>query len=247
MNLPALLVLFALLPARAAAAELRELREVPRDLWGGVKEEVRPEGLLTLLVAGSGASIARYSGAAHFDDYRIADSMRGHAYLGKRATDFGAVIGYPAYLIPVMGATYFAGRYFDAGPTQEFGLAGFEALVLAGVQTQILKMSVRRVRPDNTDRAAFPSGHTSASFALATVAASQWGWEVGVPACLLAGFVGYTRMEGRNHYFSDVLFGAGVGIVSGRAVYKVRRRAHADRYVFAPFIMPGGGGVAVSF
>ncbi|MCX5795991.1 MAG: phosphatase PAP2 family protein [Elusimicrobia bacterium] len=247
MKAAVLLVLFLLLPAQAAAAELSELREVPKDFWNGFKEQGRPEGLLTLLAAGAGASIARYGGTTTFDDVRIAGTLQRHAPLGSRATDFGAVIGYPLYLIPAMGATYFAGWSLDARSTQEFGLSGFEALALAGLETEILKVSVRRVRPDHSDLAAFPSGHTSASFALATVAASQWGWEVGVPACLLAGFVGYTRMESNKHYLSDVLAGAGVGIISGRAVYKTRRRAHPDRYVFAPFVSPGGGGVTVFF
>jgi len=231
----------------AAAAELRELREFPKDLWASVREEVRPEGLLTLLAAGSGASIARFGGTRDFDDFRIADALQRQPPLGKRAVDLGAVVGYPVYLMPAMGAAYFMGWAFDAGSTQEFGLSGFEALALAGLQTEILKLSVRRLRPDTTDLGAFPSGHTSASFSLAAVAASEWGWKAGVPACLLAGFVGYTRMEGNKHYLSDVLFGAGVGIASGRAVFKARRRAHPDRYAFAPFLYPGGGGVRVSF
>jgi len=231
----------------AAAAELRELREVPKDLWAGCKEEVRPEGLLTLLAAGGGASIARYGNTTNADDFRIADTLQRHTPFGKRAADAGAVIGYPVYLMAAMGTTYFSGWYFDAHPAQEFGLLGFEALTLAGLQTAILKVSVRRIRPDSTELDAFPSGHASASFSLAAVAASQWGWKVGVPACLLAGFVGYTRMESNRHYLSDVLFGAGVGITSGRAVYKVRRGAHPDRYAFAPFVSPGGGGVTVLF
>jgi hypothetical protein len=231
----------------AWAGDLSELKGVPIDLLRGVREEARPEGLLTLLAAGTGASIARYGKTTTFDDFRIADAQQSHATLGKRGDDFGAVIGYPGYLMAVMGTTYFAGGYADASPVQEFGLLGFEALSLAGIQTQILKLSVRRIRPDSTDRTAFPSGHTSASFSLAAVAASQWGWKVGVPACLLAGFVGYTRVDSRSHYFSDVLFGAGVGIASGRAVYKVRRHAQPDRYAFAPFVSPGGGGVTVFF
>jgi len=247
LKAPVLLLLFLLLPAKAGAAELRELREFPGDFWGSCKEEVRPEGLLTLMAAGAGASVARYGKTTNFDDFRITDTLQRHTPLGTRATDLGAVIGYPLTLMPAMGAAYFAGWYFDAHSAQEFGLLGFEALSLAGAQTLILKATVRRVRPDHTDLAAFPSGHASASFALATVAASKWGWEVGVPAYLLAGFVGYTRMESKKHYLSDVLFGAGLGIASGRAVYKVRRRGHPDRYAFAPFLSPGGGGVTVFF
>jgi membrane-associated phospholipid phosphatase len=167
--------------------------------------------------------------------------------LGVRATDFGSFIGNPVYLLPTMVTTYFAGWSLDANSTQEFGLLSTEALALAGLETEILKFSVPRLRPDHSDLAAFPSGHTSSSFALATVAASQWGWKVGVPACVAAGFVGYSRMESNKHYLSDVLAGAGLGIVSGRAVYKVRRHEHPDRYAFVPFVAPGGGGVAVLF
>lgn len=199
------------------------------------------------MTAGAGTSIARYGKTTVIDDYRVADTVQRHVRLGKRGDDFGAALGYPVFLMAAMGTTYFVGYRLDLQPAQEFGLLGFEALSLAGIQTLILKSSIDRLRPDNTDRAAFPSGHTSASFALATVAASQWGWKVGVPAYLSAGFVGYTRVHSRSHYFSDVLFGAGLGIVSGRGVYKVRRHAHPDRYVFAPFVSPGGGGVAVFF
>lgn len=247
MRAPALILLLLLLPATAPAAELRELKEFPKDMWGSFKEEGKPEGLLTLLTAGAGASIARFGSRTYFDDFRVADTLQRNTPLGKRAVDFGAVIGYPVYLLPAAAGAYFAGSYFSADSSQEFGLMGFEALALAGLQTEILKVSVRRLRPDKTDFAAFPSGHTSASFALATVAASKWGWKIGVPACMLASFVGYTRMEGRSHYLSDVFFGAGLGIASGRAVYKFRKHAHPDRYVFAPFISPGGGGVTVAF
>ncbi len=244
---PLFLFLLLLLPSKAAAAEFGELREVPKDLWGGAKEEVRPEGLLTLLTAGAAASIARYGGTTAFDDYRVADALQRHPVMGKRATDFGAAIGDPLYLLPALALTYVAGKYSHQEPTQEFGVLGFEALALAGIETEILKVSVRRLRPDHTDLAAFPSGHASESFALATVAASQYGWKAGVPAYVLASFVGYTRMESNKHYLSDVLFGAGLGIACGRAVFKVRRRGHPDRYAFTPFVSPGGGGVAVFF
>jgi hypothetical protein len=244
------LILLFLLPASVAAAELSELKEFPKDLWGGFKEEVRidrPEGLLTLLAGGGGASIARFGSRTYFDDFKLADTLRRRRPLGQRAVDLGSTIGYSAYLLPTLAGAYFTGAYFDADSTQEFGLLGFEAVTLAGIQTQLLKFSVSRLRPDETDRAAFPSGHTAASFALASVAASKWGWPVALPAYALASFVGFTRLENQSHYLSDIVFGAGLGIASGRAVYHYRRKAHPDRYVFAPFISPGGGGVTVSF
>lgn len=243
----ALLLLALLLPARASGAPYRELREVPGDFWNGFKQQGSSEGVAILFGAGALATTARFGERTYFDDFSAEKTLHRRRPLGKRATDFGAEVGYPGYLLAGMGAAYFTGKFLDAEDAQEFGLLGFEAIVLAGVQTEILKMSVRRVRPDRTDLAAFPSGHTSGSFALAAVAGSKWGWKAAVPGYLLAGFVGYTRMEARKHYLSDVIFGAGLGIVSGRAVYQVRRRGHPDRYTVTPFASPGGGGVRVLF
>lgn len=241
------LLLGLLLPARAAGAEYRELREVPGDFWNGFKQQGSSEGVAILLGAGALAATARFGERTYFDDFSAEKTLDRRRPLGTRATDFGAVAGFPGFHLLGMGAAYFTGKFLDAEGVQEFGLVGAEAIVLAGVQTELLKMSVRRVRPDRTNLAAFPSGHTSGSFALASVAASKWGWKAGVPAYLAAGFVGYTRMEARKHYLSDVIFGAGLGIVSGRAVYQVRRRGHPDRYTVMPFASPGGGGIRVLF
>lgn len=226
---------------------MKGAREFTLDLAHSAREEARPEGILTLLAAGAAASAARYSKATAFDDFRVADSLSRSAPMGRRATDVGAVIGYPGYLMATAGAAYLAAWHYDSGPVQEYALLSFEALSLAGIQTLALKITVPRLRPDSTDLTAFPSGHTSASFSVAAVAASSGGWKAGVPAFLLASFVGYTRMESKKHYLSDVLFGAGLGIASGRAVYKVRRRGHPDRYTFAPYATPGGMGVQVFF
>jgi hypothetical protein len=247
MNAAALLLILLLAPASAAAAPMSELKAFPKDMWGSFKEQGRNEGLLTFVAAGGGAAIARFGSRTYFDDYHLADTLLRRRPLGKRATDAGAVIGFPAYLMTGMGATYLAGTYLEADEAQEFGILGFEALALAGVQTAFLKISVNRLRPDKTDRAAFPSGHSSGSFALAAVAASKYGWKVGVPACMAASFVAFSRMENGSHYLSDVVFGAGLGIMSGRAVYNYRKGRHPGRYAFSPFLAPNGGGLTVAF
>lgn len=237
--------------APCAARDMRDLEAFPGDMARGAWEEIHPEGLLTLAVAGAGASITRYGNTAYVDDYRTAATLKRKRPLGVGVTDFGAVIGYPVYLMGAMGVTYLGSYAGDARGGQEFGLLGFEALALSGIEVEILKSTVPRLRPDSTvdrtDPAAFPSGHTAASFSLATVAASKWGWRVGAPAYVAAGFVGYSRMEGGKHYLSDVLFGAGLGIACGRAVFKVRRREKPAQYAITPFLTPGGAGVEVYF
>ena len=108
--------------------------------------------------------------------------------------------------------------------------------VVNGILTRSLKLIPRR-RP-NQDAAtftkgSFPSGHTSAAFATATVIQRRWGWTRGVPAYLVAAYVGTTRLQ-NLHYLSDVTFGAALGIASGMTL-----RLPGDRVVVSPAIAPG--------
>lgn len=49
--------------------------------------------------------------------------------------------------------------------------------------------------------------HASAAFVQ-----KRYGWEYGIPAYLLAGYVGYTRIEANKHDGWDVLAGAAIGV-----------------------------------
>ncbi|WP_339656750.1 phosphatase PAP2 family protein [uncultured Maribacter sp.] len=83
--------------------------------------------------------------------------------------------------------------------------------------TWILKYAINKPRPEGrTDGHAFPSGHTSFAFQGASFLQKRYGWKYGVPAYLVAGFVGYSRLEGVNdrHDGWDILAGAAVGIGS---------------------------------
>jgi membrane-associated phospholipid phosphatase len=83
--------------------------------------------------------------------------------------------------------------------------------------TYALKYAINKPRPEGaTDGHAFPSGHTSVAFQSAAFIQQRYGWAYGVPSYVLAGFVGYSRLEGLNdrHDGWDVLAGAVVGIGS---------------------------------
>jgi hypothetical protein len=56
---------------------------------------------------------------------------------------------------------------------------------------------------------------------------------------VLASYVGLSRLH-RNHYLSDVAFGAGLGIAAGLAVNQPSRRA-----VISPMLAPGIAGVTI--
>jgi len=82
-------------------------------------------------------------------------------------------------------------------------------LVAAGL-TQSLKLIINKKRPNGGDHA-FPSGHTSSAFMGAAFLERRFGWKVGVPAYILAGFTGWSRVHANKHDYWDVLAGAIIG------------------------------------
>lgn len=80
-----------------------------------------------------------------------------------------------------------------------------------------LKHSVSEMRPDHTERNSFPSGHTATAFCGATILYKEYGhlspW-YGVAGYTLATATGLTRILNNRHWMSDVLVGAGIGVVA---------------------------------
>lgn len=81
------------------------------------------------------------------------------------------------------------------------------------VATYALKYAINKQRP-NGDSHAFPSGHSSRAFMGAEFIRRKFGWKAGVPAYLLAGYTGFTRIHTNKHDYWDVIGGAAVGIIS---------------------------------
>ncbi len=78
-----------------------------------------------------------------------------------------------------------------------------------------LKLAINKERPNGENNNSFPSGHTSVAFASAAFVQKRYGWEYGIPAYLLAGYVGYTRIEANKHDGVDVVAGAAIGVGMG--------------------------------
>lgn len=99
--------------------------------------------------------------------------------------------------------------YQDGTGALEFS----EAFLTSMATVYILKPLVHRTRPNGgTD--SFPSGHTTSAFAGAAFMQMRYGWQLGIPAYIAASFVGYSRIQAKEHWPTDVLAGAAIGIGS---------------------------------
>jgi membrane-associated phospholipid phosphatase len=79
------------------------------------------------------------------------------------------------------------------------------------------KYIIGRERPDRSNFVSFPSGHTSNAFVGAAYFWGEYGEEkpwLGGAAYANAILTGYLRVYNDKHWISDVLCGAGVGILS---------------------------------
>jgi membrane-associated phospholipid phosphatase len=105
-------------------------------------------------------------------------------------------------------------------PNQIAILVKSEVLMLGTVYA--LKYTVGESRPDTGKANSFPSGHTAQAFAAATFLSREYGDRsilIGVGAYVTATTVGVFRMLNNRHWISDVLVGAGIGILSTDLVY----------------------------
>ena len=105
-----------------------------------------------------------------------------------------------------------------------------------------LKLVIEEERPDESNDNSFPSGHTSSSFAAAATLHKRYGWEVGVPAHIVAAFVGVARVKADKHFAHDVIAGAAIGEASGWLLTSRKN----DKVQWLPWGDAHGGGVAVA-
>lgn len=155
----------------------------------------------------------------------------------------GSAIGSGAVQVGAAFGTYVLGRTTGNLRLALIGGDLVRAQIVNTALTQTLKFAVNRERPDG-GRYSFPSGHSSGTFATAAVLQRHLGWKVGAPAFAVAAYVAGSRLQENKHYMSDVIFGAGLGIVSGRTV--TIGRGHT-RFAMGPLAAPGGGGAGIGF
>lgn len=74
----------------------------------------------------------------------------------------------------------------------------------------VLKHFVHEERPDHSDNQSFPSDTAALAFAPAQFLWDRYGWQYGAPAYAAALFVGYSRVEAKQHHVWDVAASAAI-------------------------------------
>lgn len=102
--------------------------------------------------------------------------------------------------------------------------AASSAAIMAGLVNG-LKYTTSEMRPDGSTRNSWPSGHTATAFLAATILHKEYGltrspW-FSVGAYTMATATGVMRVLNNRHWISDVLSGAGIGILSVELGYGI--------------------------
>lgn len=227
-------------PPAAGAYDDRPFARIVPNFFADLR---RLPSLDTAVVLGVGGvlSAAVYKNDVHFTEQASAGGTDQIFAVGGSMGD-----GYMQAGIAV--GVYAAGRLSKHATTAHIGADLIRAQLVTGVLVHSLKLATQRDRPNGTHDSAtktyaFPSGHSAASWTTATVLWRHLGWRVGAPASLLAAYASASRLQQNQHYMSDVLFGAALGIASARTV----TIGHGQgRLAVTPVPMSGGGAVMFS-
>jgi membrane-associated phospholipid phosphatase len=208
------------------------VRDIVFDAAGDFRNIATWQNLAILTGGGIGASLANTADPAvsrtMFQSSSLDTALQAGETLGGARTQLAAAV-----------ATYAFGRVASQSRIASLGADLIRAQIVTQSMTAAIKLSVGRTRPDGTEYS-FPSGHSSVTFATATVLHQNFGWKVGAPAYGLATYVAASRVQDKRHFLSDVAFGAAIGIVGGRAVTVGRGDA---KFAVSPAAAPGGAAV----
>ncbi|MGQ7871081.1 phosphatase PAP2 family protein [Sunxiuqinia sp. sy24] len=149
------------------------------------------------------------------------------------------------YALAVIGGFMGYGLLANNSKSQSTALLAGESFVLASLLAQISKRLIGRARPHSGadpfqfngpfQGTGFPSGHTTAAFAVASVIANQYADTPAVPiiSYSIATAAGLSRIYDNRHWLSDVAGGAVLGILVGNLVSEKHNKS--SRVALTPF------------
>ena len=195
---------------------------------------LRIDNIAALLLAG-GASVAMHNSDA---DKNLAENFARHRTFHNFADESLSVIGDPPTHYAATGLWYAISAENQDELNKQRALTMITALSVTGVVTTGLKV-IRDNDTPNGQRWAWPSGHTSSSFAVASVLDEFYGPKVGIPVYALASLVAYRMMDTGDHWGSDVVFGATLGWVVGHTIAGKHKNLDVAGFEIVPYVATG--------
>lgn len=191
-----------------------------------------------ILAGGSVATLITFLNQSR-NPYKKRESFADAKPLGNFGF-LGDYIGYgPLNLGYIAWASWYGHHYQDQEMLKNAEVMARASLYASGL-TLGLKSTISERRPGYPDdHHSFPSGHSSASFAFASVITARHGWYYGSLAYALAGFIAVSRVNDDFHYLHDILAGITIGASYGWGVHY--NAQNNNRFIFALTPMPNRG------
>lgn len=258
-----LLLLQNAAPAFAGERPLPDPLGYTKTFWEDLKElPQKPGGWSKTQWYIAGGVLAATGGALFYDEKIRSFNERHRSetwlHLSQDVTHFGDI----RYQIPVIAGFYAGGLVFGSMQMRKIAADATEASVIAAflINPTICFLTGRalpnaheepgRFLPFRLHRFSFPSGHTSAAFALASVLdvdlRSSFGyWQTPLLYGMALG-VAHSRVYDDKHYLSEVILGGAIGWSVGTWIAsKDRGTAPAPALTLIPYL--GGAQLAYRF
>ena len=124
----------------------------------------------------------------------------------------------PVATVYLLNAAGIKGRHKILARTIILGMSS----ILSDQVVTLLKHGTHQLRPDGSTYNSFPSGHTTTAFVGAEMMNQEFGWRspwYSVAGYTMATATGVLRVMNNRHWLSDVVTGAGIGILTTKFSY----------------------------
>jgi membrane-associated phospholipid phosphatase len=218
------------------------IKSIPKDAWETVKAPIgwdKKEWFIAGSVVGVTSLIMtqdlKIKNFVQENKTELSESISYVAEMGGSQAQWG------------LGATYLVGAILKDQKLKRAAVVAMSALIISGTLNQGLKMLFGRERPYDSPNSqwnfhgpplshkSFPSGHTTAAFAVASsIATSYDSTLVKILAYTAATLTGISRIHDNAHWASDVFMGAATGTAMGIFITKRHMMANPNKVQMMP-------------